>query len=72
MAAATPFEGLPLVDDDRYVIHDTPTVQYLIKNLQWLTRKRFKLQDHQFSLGTRVKSTLADDNQVDGKHAIIL
>lgn len=64
-----PFVGLPVVDG-RYVINDTPNIQYLIKNVQWLTRKHFKLHDHQFSLGAHVKSDPLDGGPDYGKHTV--
>lgn len=62
-----PFVGLPLVDGGRYVINDTPNVEFLIENLQWLTRERFKLHDHQFSLSARVKSHPLEGGPLSGK-----
>lgn len=47
------FVGLPVIDG-HYVIHETPNVQYLLKNIHWIKQRRFKLDDHQFSLTGRV------------------
>jgi hypothetical protein len=48
-----PFVGLPL-EDDSYVIHSTPRVEYLIKNMQFKRQTRYNLLDHQFSLTGRL------------------
>jgi hypothetical protein len=56
-----PFRELPHVQGS-YVIHETKRVQYLIKNLEFKDRVRFKLKDHQFCLTGHLKPDIFDED----------
>lgn len=69
----TPFVGLPLVEGC-YVIYETQNVQYLIKTIKFVKLRKFKLDDHQFSLTGRIKDTDQRDtflSKEDGKPLIL-
>jgi hypothetical protein len=49
----SPFVGLPS-EEDSFVVHNTPRVEYLVKNLKFQRQTRYNLHDHQFSLTGRL------------------
>lgn len=49
--------NVPLRDRDNHqVIHDTATVEYVIKLVEFKKQRNFLLSDYQFALSTKVKS----------------
>jgi hypothetical protein len=46
--------------DSHQIIHDTSTVDYLLKTMAFKTQKKFKLTDFQFALSARVKKDNLD------------
>jgi hypothetical protein len=59
-------KSVPLRNRDNHsVIHDTATVDYVLKNVEFKKQGRFLLDDYQFSLSARVTQNSLDADELE-------